>query len=493
MHQIELTQVGTICIDKDSNVPVYIQIANGLMKQIRHGHLRMGSILPGTRKLAGELKVHRRTLQMALDELHAQDWIEIIPRKGTFVSRNLPELLPIKDLPPGTSSEFSSKTNFQIDPKGFAPLPSANFQYSGKLILGEGFPDIRIAPMKQLLREIRSIEQRGSFRKYFHYGDPQGAGYLRDTLSDFLQDTRALPITSDQLMITKGAQMGLYLAAQILIKPGDHVVVGDPGYVSATLTFQRAGGTINRIPVDDEGMDIDALEELCKKKRIRVVYVIPHHHQPTTVTLTPERRIRLLNLADRYKFAIIEDDYDYDFHYHSRPIVPIASLDRMGSVVYVGTLTKTIVPAVRMGFLVAPNNLIQEAATLRRSIDFHGDSIMEIAIAELYRSGAISSHIKKAVKLYRKRRDHFVSLLKSEMGKYVSFKIPDGGLAIWCHFKGVDLVETTRKAANKDLLMYDGQIYNTPYSSNATRLGFSSLDLEEQEKAIEVLLDCIEN
>jgi len=134
--------------------------------------------------------------------------------------------------------------------------------------------------------------------------------------------------------------------------------------------------------------------------------VIPHHHNPTTVTLTPERRIRLLELSVKYKFAIIEDDYDYDFHYASKPMMPMASLDRHGSVIYIGTLTKTLAPAIRIGFMVAPEHFIRHAVWLRKALDTQGDSLMENAIAGLYKDGTIASHIKRSVKLYKERRDH---------------------------------------------------------------------------------------
>jgi GntR family transcriptional regulator/MocR family aminotransferase len=201
----------------------------------------------------------------------------------------------------------------------------------------------------------------------------------------------------------------------------------------------------------------------------------------------------LLNLAARYNFAIIEDDYDYDFHYTSSPVVPMASLDHHGSVIYIGTLSKTLVPAVRIGFVIAPINFIKEAVTIRRFIDFQGDSMSEIAIAELYQSGIIQSHIKKMNKVYMERRDHLCKLLKDRVGRYVSFKVPDGGLGIWTKFVGVDLPRLSVLASKEGLLFYDGTIYNTKHSFNFTRLGFSSLTLQEQEKAVDILLRIIKN
>jgi GntR family transcriptional regulator / MocR family aminotransferase len=145
---------------------------------------------------------------------------------------------------------------------------------------------------------------------------------LREIFAQFLGETRGLNIAPDNILITRGAQMGIYIAAQLLIKAGDVVVVGNPSYITATSIFEQAGAQILRVPVDEFGIQVEAIEAICQaKKKIRAVYVIPHHHHPTIVTLTLERRLKLLNLAEKYYFAIIEDDYDYDFHYSSSPMI----------------------------------------------------------------------------------------------------------------------------------------------------------------------------
>ncbi len=480
-----------IPIDKASATPIYLQIANGIIHCIRSGHLRKGLKLPGARILADTFKIHRNTLQMALDELVAQGWLEIVSRKGTFVANDLPVMRPIKFSSNETLAHYPEKTIFAVKKMGVESYAQTNFQQDRNLIITEGLPDIRIAPMQQLMREMRSIEKRSGFKKYFNYGNPQGTLYLREELSSFLSDTRGLSISSENIIITNGAQMGLYISANLLLKAGDEVVVAEPGYHTATLTLERAGAVINRVPVDDYGIDVNAIEMLCRKKKIRLVYIIPHHHHPTTVTLTPDRRMRLLNLAAQYKFALIEDDYDYDFHYSSSPMLPMASLDRHGNVIYIGTLSKTLVPAVRIGFVVAPKNFIEEATQFRRSIEFQGDTLMEIAIAELYKNGTIANHIKKAIKIYKDRRDHFCGLLQDKLSDKINFKIPEGGMCIWAKFMDADLKKVAEKASKKGLTMNNGETYNRVKNYNATRLGFSSLNVKELEKAVNILVECI--
>ncbi len=232
---------GLIVIDKDSDLAVYLQIANCIVHGIRSGRLRRGSRLAGSREVAALLSVHRKTMIAAYEELQAQGWIEMIPRKGTFVMCDLPDIKPKKILAGEALVRYPDKTAFAVVDANTFPYTSTTPHHGNSLVLNDGFPDVRLAPTDLFLREYRSIARRQAFRKYHEYGSAQGPDLLLDTLSSFLSDTRALPITRSNLMITKGAQMGIYLAAHVLLKPGDHVVVGEPSYFAATRTFMHAG------------------------------------------------------------------------------------------------------------------------------------------------------------------------------------------------------------------------------------------------------------
>jgi GntR family transcriptional regulator/MocR family aminotransferase len=480
-----------IVIDSRSDMPVYLQIANAFIHHIRLGRLRKGLRLPGSREVASLLNVNRMTVVAAYSELESQGWIEVRPRNGTFVSEALPLLSP---------KSYSDKTGpFTFPDEPRFPfyerhLPSRAIRLAGaapKLVINDGFPDPRLVPMEQLLRNMRRFSRMKSHKKYLMYGHAQGTDFLRETLAEFLSDTRGLPVTPANILITHGAQMGIFLAANLLLRPKDVVVVGQPGYTMVNRTLEQLGASLQRVPVDDEGLDVDVIEKLCPRKKIKFVYVISHHHNPTTVTLSPERRIRLLELAVQHRFAVLEDDYDYDFHYASKPIMPMASLDTTGSVIYIGTLTKTLAPAVRLGFMVAPTKFINSAVNLRRMVDMQGNSLLENGIAELYRDGTMNSHIRKAVKLYRERRDHFCQLLRSELGHEVSFKIPDGGMSVWVEFQK-NTTRIAEKAYAKGLLLRDGTEFNTEkVRYNAVRMGFASLNFREQRMAVEILRECL--
>ncbi len=481
-------------IDRGLEQPVYLQITNAFIQNIRKGRLRKGLKLPGSRKVANLIGVNRMTIISAYDELYAQGWVERIPRKGTFVSHDLPEIKP-RDISEETKAKhFPKNPSFSLSNDSINTFPSSNYQKAGVLKIDNGFPDARLAPVQSLIRNLRTLSQQPVFNKYLNYGGPRGTKELRETLSRHLSDTRALPISPENILITRGAQMGIYLTSSLLLQPGDQVVVGEPGYFNANQAFHKHQADIHPVPVDEFGMDIDALEKICKQKPIRMVYVIPHHHFPTTVTLIPKRRLKLLELAEKYSFAIIEDDYDYDFHYTSSPMLPMASLARKGNVVYVGTLTKTMAPSIRIGFIIGSERFIDALANLRRTIDWQGDSLMEMAIAELYKDGTIARHIKKSVKIYRQRRDHFCTLLEAKLGSHISFDIPDGGMSVWAKFTDVNLKNVSQEAYKKGLVISDGVEYNTRNKNyNSARLGFASLNFKEQEEAIDILINCIKD
>jgi GntR family transcriptional regulator / MocR family aminotransferase len=245
--------------------------------------------------------------------------------------------------------------------------------------------------------------------------------------------------------------------------------------------------------VDESGIDVDAIEKLCKRKKIKALYITSHHHYPTTVTLTAARRIKLLGLAEQYGFFIIEDDYDYDFHYLSSPILPLVSADTKGMVVYIGTLSKTISPGIRTGYVVAPENLILELCRRRQLIDTQGDAIMELALAEMFEEGSIKRHMKKAQLVYHQRRDFLCGLLQQHLPDVIEFKIPDGGLAIWARFhKSLPLPPLTEKLRAKGLILSNGLIHNnTPVSLNATRMGFAWMNEQEAENAVQLMVKTI--
>jgi GntR family transcriptional regulator/MocR family aminotransferase len=198
--------------------------------------------------------------------------------------------------------------------------------------------------------------------------------------------------------------------------------------------------------------------------------------------------MQLLELIRKYNFPVIEDDYDYDFHYNSSPILPLASADHNGNVIYIGSITKSFTSSLKVGYMVAPQNFINETLHLRRLIDIRGDNLMEEALAVLFNSGDMQKHLKKSLKLYRQRRDMFCQLLDDELGKQLNFEKPAGGMALWVRFnKKNPLPAIASQVSAMGLFMSDGSFYNSPINYNALRMGFASLNEKEMVEAVKIL------
>jgi len=462
-----------------------------VISEIKHGILKPGTKMPGTRIMAEALDLNRQTVVKAYEELYSQGWIELIQSKGTFVSEHLPEVKPRK-----LSSEKSPRVN--PDKAGF-PFRISNLIHSpakpNRNITGfHDGPDVRIVPADLISRSYKSVLNRKSSRFLLSYIDPEGSSVVRKAISEYLNGSRGLQTKEQNIVVTRGTQMAMYLLAQILISPGDLVVAAEIGYRYAELTFMQAGAKMVRVPVDKDGIDVDAVEALCKKKKIRALYVTSHHHYPTTVTLSASRRMKLLHLSETYNFIIIEDDYDYEFHYESSPILPLASEDRFGMVVYIGSFSKTITPAIRMGYIAATPDLILEITKLRMLVDVQGESIMEHVIAELLNEGEIRRHMKKALKIYRERRDFLSDILKREFRNVLYFTIPSGGLSIWAQFdKRIKVPELSKAMFKKEIVISPGLLHNISAGRelNSTRLGFGWMNLREAERALNVMRETV--
>ncbi|HTN35474.1 MAG TPA: PLP-dependent aminotransferase family protein [Arachidicoccus sp.] len=476
-----------IQVDRDACVPIYIQVCNTFISLITSGTLRPSEILPSSRLLAELIGINRNTVKLAYEELINQGWAESIERKGIYVLSKLPALS--RKLQPDTPDSHAHKASFIWTNKFKNAVPSINLQKSMQAI-DDGFPDVRLAPVDQLMREYRSISRKTYGRKFLRYGSTKGALHLRTAICDYLSGTRGLMVSPENILITKGSQMGIYLAAQLLLDPSENIAVGMSNYYSADETFRHAGANLLRIPIDNHGMDVDFLEGLLQhRKKIKAVYVIPHHHCPTTVTMSMDRRLKLLNLAKEYRFAIIEDDYDFDFHYENKPFLPLASIDHHQNVVYIGSISKTFAPALRIGFMSGPPAFIDAASSLRELIDRQGDTLLEEAFAVMFDNGEMERHFRKSLKSYKQRRDQFCQILKSDFKNVIEFSIPEGGLAVWSKFeKNIDLIKMSENAMREGLYIDNGNFYkNESFASNGLRLGFASLEQNEMAEALAIL------
>ncbi len=477
-----------IILDRDSNRNLYLQICDQIIGFIKSGKLPPSTRLPGTRKLAEDLNIHRKTVIAAYDELIAQGWIKTVPAKGTFVSNTLP-IIKTQNFSKTINEVYKNdKSNFSFHKRPYL-YRKPNTVYKKEILrIDDGVPDNRLAPIDEIAKTYRNITQKTYHKSLLGYRSIYGNDELRNALVSYLNQTRGLHIDKDNILITRGSQMGIYLASQLLLHKKKNIIIGTTNYMTADNTFQEAGGILHQVPVDKNGLDTVAIENVCKNKTIDVVYTTSHHHHPTTVTLSAERRMHLLELAKQYRFAIIEDDYDYDFHYSHAPILPLASNDYSGNVIYIGGFTKIIAPAMRIGYLIAPKDFVDEAARLRRIIDRQGDTLLEQTLAKMIINGDVQRHCNKVLKIYKERRDLFCSLFKEKLGDYFDFDIPNGGMAIWAklhqkyHWDDVvKIAEQHNLVLNHEWKRYD----NDNSRHNGIRIGFASLNKEEAREFVD--------
>jgi len=485
---VEFPYESFILINRNSEISIYMQISNQLINAIQRGVLPFGIKLPGTRALSIILNVHRNTIVAAYDELFAQGWVESLPNKGTFViGKNQEKPFQIQDFEKNNLEHYPKSTGFSFKTSNILDNP---FEYSDcEYIFNDGVPDIRLTQIDHHSRIYSSILKRKA-HKIGQYNQ-DGSEFFKKNLSQFLNLSRGLPISKNNLLITRSTEMSIYIVSEILLSAGDVVLVGELSYFSVNMIFQKAGVKIQPISIDDEGINVEEVREACKKQKIRMLYLTPHHHYPTTVTLSAKRRLELLNLANEFSFIILEDDYDYDFHYDKSPILPLASADTNGMVIYIGSFGKSLVPGFRTGFIVAPENLMIEMRKYLGIIDRQGDVLMEHVLGEMIAEGEINRYLKKSLKTYQERRNYFVFLLDKNLGDYIDFQKPSGGLAVWMKWKiPVNLMQLSRNCAQNNLFIPKTLLYQNK-NLTAMRLGFGNLNLTEMDKSIEILSENI--
>ncbi|MGH8260132.1 MAG: PLP-dependent aminotransferase family protein [Steroidobacteraceae bacterium] len=465
-------------LDDRPGVPLFRRISRAVVAEIERGRLRPGTRLPGSRTLAESLRVHRNTVLAAYEELIAEGWAESSRARGTFVSGSLPDVRLRRTHDRLARARVQPAIGFDLRPAA-APRDLA-VTGPGTWLASGGVPDVRLAPFVPLARAYRRVI-RTDPESLLSYGHPEGHPRLRAALASMLGATRGLTVGADDVVITSGSQMALDLVSRALLEPGDTVAIEDPGYARAWPAFRQTGARLVPIAVDAGGLDIEALSTLVARSPVRAVYVTPHHQYPTTATLSAGRRIALLELARRTRMAVIEDDYDHEYHYDGRPVLPLASADRAGTVIYVGSLAKVLAPGVRLGYAVAPRALIERIAIHRAHLDRQGDHAIECAAAELLEQGGVQRHARRARRIYRARRDYFVRALRRELGSALSFEVPAGGLTIWATVSAdIDVEAWASRALDQSVTLYTARRFT--YDGRVRpqiRLGFAPFDERE--------------
>ncbi len=386
---------------KDLSGEIYRQLRRAILA----GRLRPGDSLPPTRELARSLSVSRSTVTVAYDRLSGEGFVSSRIGAGTFVSES-------------AASRPANVEHRRIDtlrPRAIWDSVSAPTSVSrpARYDFRTGVPDAALFPYA-VWRRLMGRELRSDTVGNGVYGIPAGDRSLRAAIARHLGIARAMDASADDVVITSGTQQALDVVARVLVEPGDRVAVEDPGYSPPRALFRTLGLRLTGVPVDGEGIVVDALP-----RDARFVYVTPSHQYPLGVPMSLPRRLALLAWADQHDAAIIEDDYDSEFRFGGRPIEPLQTLDRAGRVIYVGTFSKTVLPTLRLGFIVAPASLRNALHRAKFVTDWHTSLLAQTTLARFIDEGWFARHVRKLNKIYGLRREIIVDTLTRDFADHL--------------------------------------------------------------------------
>ncbi|MGY2146979.1 MocR-like pyridoxine biosynthesis transcription factor PdxR [Pseudomonas azotoformans] len=461
----------------------YRKIAEGLVTAIVEGRLLPGTLLPGTREMAQLLDVNRKTVILAYEEAMTKGWLVSEPRRGTFVNAQL----TAKQLPSRAQSPFAPPILAQTAAPYFAQnaqVTALNHRHDA-LFFDNGTSDHRLLPQAVLHRYYRNALRSSFASNTLRYGS-EGTGYhLRCALAEMLRNNRGLTVGAENICLTQGTQMSLYLTASLLLKPGDVVLVERLSYPPAWEIFRRLGAQLVTVDIDDEGCRTDQIDRLCREHKVRMIYLTPHHQFPTTVSLHAARRQQLLALAALHDFCIIEEDYDHEFHFSGRPYLPLASDRAQRHVIYVGSLSKALGSTFRCSYVVAPAQVVEALHSNAALMLGDADAVAQKMLANLINDGELRKHLRRVSKEYRARRETLQGCLHAAFGERIQVREPEGGLALWVRFDdAIDVDQTVNAALDHGLVVRSGRQFSPmDQAENALRLGFASLNQEEIREA----------
>lgn len=421
-----------IPLDRQSATPLYQQIETYLRQGILSGSLAADTRLPASRQLARDLGVNRITVENAYAELETDGLIYSKMGSGTYVLPPNPLLLISKDGPGAPwplwqqSMEFQTRTVKNKSPDVLFKKTAA---YPHPISFASGIGDAHLFPAEDFRKVLQTVMRRDGIAA-LDYGEPNGHAPLRETITHILA-SQGLQTRSENVLITAGSQQALSLVSQLLLKPGDVILVESPTYSGALDLFRGLGFQVVGISVDEQGMQVEALEKLLQQHHPKLIYTVPNFHNPTGTCLSSQRRRELIILADRYNIPILEDDFVGDLRYEGRTQPALKALDPGGRVIYISTFSKILMPGLRVGFLVAEGPVYDALVNFKRVNDLATSTLIQRALEAYVTVGRYQAHLRRSCQIFRKRRDAMLSAIRRYLPSEVQLDPPQGGLFIW--------------------------------------------------------------
>jgi len=484
-----------IPLDRQSEVPLYRQIESYLRQQILSGSLSPDTRLPATRRLAQDLGVSRITVKNAYAELESDGLVYSREGSGSYV---------MEPVQPPASSIGDSQTAWPLwqreagmgdnPPQWGGAVGQSGGAQHPRLIAFTGVGDPRLFPVQDFYKAVKTVIRRDGVAA-LEYGEFEG-GYppLRQTITNVLA-SQGIQAHPDSILVTSGSQQALALICQVLLKPGDVVLVESPTYNFALELFHALELKIIGVPLDEDGMQVEALEPLLQQHHPTLLYTIPNFQNPTGACMSVVRRRQLVALADRYNLPILEDDFVGDLRYDGRALPAIKALDPGGRVIYVGTFSKMLMPGLRLGYLVVDGPIFDKLVVCKRVTDLTTSTLIQRTLHEYVTVGRYQIHLRRSTRVYRKRRDAMLEAIARHLPSDVQVSPPQGGLFVWLRLpEGLSCLDLLPLAMEEEVEFAPGTRFfpDSAEGEAYLRLNFATQTPEDIEEGVQRLGKAIE-
>lgn len=474
----------------NSNMKLYLKIAQAIRSSIENGNVVATEKLPSARTLATQLNVNRHTIMAAYNELVAQGWVETQQRQGYRVAETLP-IYYSKNISQSNST-LVQKHQWRFNKANDSAISESASHYLYNFAGGN--PDINLFPFNEFRGFMNEALNRPAIQE-LNYGDESGFKPFINEVSTYLRRVRS--IIDKKIIVVNGTQEALYIISQVLIKTGDKVAVESLGYKPAWNAFENAGAQLITVKQTDQGINVDHFEQLIEKHKIRLLYLTPLHQYPTTTTLAVSKRKRIYELAQQHNIAIIEDDYDHEFHYNSQPLAPMAANDPSGLVIYLSSFSKIMFPGIRLGIIAVDKSLATHIVNYRSLVNHKVNILLQDAVARWMKEGGFERHLRKSTRLYKKRRQCMVDVLNEFIGQglNIEFSIPSGGMALWINI-GKNAQKVAQQAKQKGIFLLAENAFHRNTENDQDkyiRLGFAGQDEQKIRQGLLLLKPLFSN
>jgi GntR family transcriptional regulator/MocR family aminotransferase len=490
MKRTPTSYLPPIALQDREELPIYRQLYDWFRRAIAGGQLRPGQRLPSTRNLAAELKISRMPVLAAFEQLFAEGYLETFIGAGTCVARSIPDDTlhpPVVKARKGGQEITEKRGPRRMSRRGAALTRVLAQSWLDNLgAFRVSLPALDHFPIGVWSKLVARHSRRPP-RGIMAYGAAMGYLPFREAIAEYLGAVRGVRCESSQILVTTGSQQALQISAQVLLDPKDRVWIEEPGYPGARQAFLTAGAQLIPVPVDHDGINV--AEIIRRGRDARAVYVTPSHQYPMGMTMSATRRMLLLNWAVRSGTWIIEDDYDSEYRFGSHPIASLQGLDTDGRVIYVGTFSKVMFPALRLGYVVVPRDLVPAFSAARDAADIFSSTLYQAVLTDFIREGHFARHIRRMRILYMERRTALVKAIRIQMEDMLDVIGAEAGMHLVALLpRGTNDVAISRKAAQKGISAIPlSTCYLKPPTRGGLILGYGGANAHQIDDGISKL------